>query len=200
MSWWVIRDWIAAPIELLPVVLPVVAAVVAAIGVRRWRRAPVAAALLAPAAVGFVLAGLPPAAERVAGARAAALTDAYHDAYVERLAAEGVEDPWTLFHSDDGPAWMAEHPNVAADLGPLYERHLVEYRAVDRSGGAALAPLRAVGWPGGWWAAGRGWPGLGPAALWAGFVLALLAAAGRGRWGPAAGYAGDSAPPADGPR
>ena len=199
MSWWVIRDWIAAPIELLPVVLPVVAAVLAAAGVRRWRRAPVAAVWLAPAAVGFVLAGLPPAAERVAGARAAALADAYDAAYVDRIAAEGVEDPWALFHSDDLPAWIAAHPGVAADLEPLWKQYQADYDAADRSGGPLLAPLRAVGWPGGWWAAGRGWPGLGPAALWAGFVLALLAAASRGRWGPAAGYAGGSPPPAGGP-
>ena len=185
MSWWVVREWIARGLALLPVVLPVVAAVVAAIGVRRWRRAPVAAVWLAPAAVGFVLAGLPPAAERVADARHDALTDAYHEALAARVAAEGVADPWALMLSDEAPAWFAARPELAADLERLFLQLQADHAAADRSGGPLLAPLRAVGWPGGWWAAGRGWPGPGPAALWAGFVLALLAAASRGRWGPA---------------
>ena len=209
MSWWRVSEFVADVSRLLPILLPALAAGAAAVGVRRWRRAPVAAAWLVPAAACLTLAAVPPAADRLAGAEHTRLIDRYHAAYAARLEEEpDVDDGWALMYSDD-PTWFAgrEDTPLAADLERLWDRFEEDQAALDWGANhPLLAPLRAAGWPNGrWWSVSPRWPGVGPAALWLGTGLCLLAAGTRGRrWrdGPAVGtngVAGDNPPGDDGP-
>ena len=176
----------------LPAGLLTVAALLAGRGVRRWRRAPIPAVFLLPAAFCLLTAAAALAANRYEGTRTSfsnaagwPRTEEYNRAFFARLREAGVENPEALWDSGEPVEGLYENrPGLEADLEALHAEFVAGQQRIADATAARLAadPLvRAIRpWRAAWW-----WRDLPAAALTAGAAFALLAAGCGARWGPA---------------